>query len=107
MMRLLVLLIVLFSMPVLAADHAPWPDGDAQPAGIELLAQAAPPGQPGGQPDAQPQGGQQQNKRYPGDYCTRHCRHNEIPCGDECLAAKDGKAARCTKKVTTTCAGKP
>jgi hypothetical protein len=104
MMRLLVLLIGLFSMPVLAADYVPRPDGDAEPAGIELLAQAAPQGQPGGQP----QGGQEQNKRYPGDYCTRHCRHNEIPCGDECMAAKDGKPpAKCTKKVTTTCPGKP
>jgi hypothetical protein len=92
-MRLLALLLALFSMPVLAADHSS--------AGIELLAQAAPQGQS--------QGGQQQSgpQRYPGDYCTRHCRHNETPCGNECLAPKDGVAAKCMKKVTTTCGGKP
>ena len=105
MMRMLVLLTALLSMPVLAAADTPWPDADTEPTGIELLAQAAPQGQPPGQS----QGGQQQSgpQRYPGDFCTRHCRHNETPCGDECLAVKGGVAPKCGKKVTTACAGKP
>jgi hypothetical protein len=97
MMRVLVLLAALLSMPALAADYTPWPDADAEPAGIELLAQAAPQGQ------SQQQSGSQ---RYPGDYCTRHCRPNEIPCGDGCMS-KTGGSAKCTAKKTTTCAGKP
>ena len=103
MMRVLVLLAALLSMPVLAADYTPWPDADAEPADIELLAQAAPQGQPQGQ------GGQQQSgpQRYPGDYCTRHCRPNEIPCGDGCLAKKGNATPKCAEKKTTTCAGKP
>ena len=102
MMRVLVLLAALISMPVLAADYTPWPDADAEPAGIELLAQAAPQGQ-----SQDGQGGQQQSgpQRYPGDYCTRHCRPNEIPCGDGCMAK--GSNAKCMAKKTTTCAGKP
>lgn len=108
MMRMLALLFALFSMPVLAADYTPWPDADAEPAGIELLAQAAPSGQPQGQSRGQSQGGQQQSgpQRYPGDYCTRHCRHNEIPCGDGCMKAGGGNA-KCTEKKTTACPGKP
>jgi hypothetical protein len=103
-MRVLVLLIALFSMPVLAADYAPWVDAGAAPAGSELLAQAAPQGQPQG---VQPQGVQQQTgpQRHPGDYCTRHCRHNEIPCGDGCMKA--GGNGKCLAKKTTACAGKP
>ena len=106
MMRALVLLIALLSMPAFAADYTPWPDADAEPAGIELLAQAAP---SQGQPQGQSQGGQQQNQpqRYPGDFCTRHCRHNEIPCGDGCMATKGNAKAKCMEKKTTTCAGKP
>ena len=109
MMRVLVLLAALLSMPVLAADYTPWPDADAEPASIELLAQAAPQAQPQGQSQGgQSQGGQQQTgpQRYPGDYCTRHCRPNEIPCGDGCMASS-GSKAKCTAKRTTTCAGKP
>jgi hypothetical protein len=101
MMRVLILLIALFSMPVLAADYTPWPDADAEPAGIELLAQATPQGQPQGQS----QGDQNKVQRYPGDFCTRHCRYNEIPCGDGCMASSG--SAKCTAKRTTTCAGKP
>jgi hypothetical protein len=44
-------------------------------------------------------------QRHPGDYCTKHCRHNEVPCGGGCLSANSGK--KCTEKVTTTCGGKP
>jgi len=97
MMRVLVLLAALLSMPALAADYSPWPDADAEPAGIELLAQAAP----------QSQGSQQQSgpQRHPGDYCTRHCRPTEIPCGDGCMVR--GPIAKCMAKKTTTCAGKP
>jgi hypothetical protein len=113
MMRVLVLLIALLSMPAFAADYTPWPDADAEPAGIELLAQAAP---SQGQPQGQSQGGQQQNQpgqqqnqpqRYPGDFCTRHCRHNEVPCGNGCMAKKGNADVKCTEKKTTTCAGKP
>ena len=113
MMRVLVLLAALLSTPALAADYTPWPAADAEPAAIELLAQAVPMGQPQSQPQSQPQGqsqgGQQQNspQRYPGDYCTRHCRPNEIPCGDGCLAKKGNASPKCTEKKTTTCAGKP
>ncbi|GEP54517.1 hypothetical protein [Reyranella soli] len=101
MMRVLVLLFALLSMPVLAAADMPWSDADAESVGNVLLAQAP--------PQSQPQGGQQQTgpQRYPGDYCTRHCRPNETPCGDECLAPKGGVTPKCTKKVTTTCPGKP
>jgi hypothetical protein len=70
-----------------------------EPAGIELLAQAA--------PQSQSQGGQQQSapQRYPGDYCTRHCRPTEIPCGDGCMVR--GPNAKCMAKKTTACPGKP
>ena len=44
--------------------------------------------------------------RHPGDYCTKHCRHDEIPCGSGCMSTK-GKIKKCTAKVTTTCPGKP
>lgn len=47
-----------------------------------------------------------QTPRHPGDYCTRHCRANEIPCGEGCMAT-GGKAATCVAKRTTTCSGKP
>jgi hypothetical protein len=98
MMRVLVLLVALLGMPALAADYTPWPD-DVEPAGIELLAQAA--------PQSQSQGGQQQSapQRYPGDYCTRHCRPTEIPCGDGCMVR--GPNAKCMAKKTTACPGKP
>jgi hypothetical protein len=43
-------------------------------------------------------------QRHPGEYCTRHCRANETPCGRGCLPA-NGKI--CPAKVTTTCRGKP
>ena len=114
-MRLLALLFVLLSMPVLAAA-ASWPD--AAPAGGEvLLAQqtqqkpSGPSGRPGRQgvrvvrlvrvdtdADLAP--------RHPGDYCTSHCRPNEIPCGRGCMSNTSG-GAKCQEKTTTTCAGKP
>jgi len=106
-MRVLVLLLaLLLSMPVLAADYdyTPWPDTE-QSDGAELLAQAAPGGNSqGGSPQG---GGMQQSPRYPGDYCCRHCRSNEIPCGDKCLSKTGGKTAICTEKRTCACSGKP
>jgi hypothetical protein len=96
-MRFLALLFALLSMPVLAAA-ASWPD--AAPAGGEvLLAQT--------QQNTQGSSGSQSNQpqRYPGDYCTSHCRPKEIPCGSGCMSSTIG--AKCQAKKTTTCAGKP
>ena len=82
-MRVLVLLFVLLSMPVLVTGLA--------------LAQATAPKSSGSQTP--------QTTRHPGDYCTSHCRANEVPCGRGCISANSTK--RCAEKVTTTCAGKP
>ena len=96
-MRLLALLLALLSMPILAAA-ASWPD--AAPAGGEvLLAQQT-------QPKSSSSGSQSpQTPRHPGDYCTSHCRSNEVPCGRGCISSTSTK--KCAEKVTTTCAGKP
>ena len=101
-MRLLALLFALLSMPVLAAD-ASWPD--AAPAGAELLLAQQTQQKP--QSQGQSSGRQQQTRtpRHPGDYCTSHCRPNEIPCGHGCMSSTSG--AKCTAKKTTTCVGKP
>jgi hypothetical protein len=83
-MRALVVLFVLLSMPVLATG--------------QMLAQA--------QPKTSTSGSQSnQTPRHPGDYCTSHCRANEIPCGRGCISSTSTK--KCAEKVTTTCAGKP
>lgn len=88
-MRVLALLLVLLSAPAFA---------------IPALAQQPQQQQPSGSgSDSGSQTGPGQ--RHPGDYCTSHCRANEIPCGRGCMA-KGGKA-KCTEKVTTTCPGKP
>ena len=82
-MRVLVLF-VLLSMPVLATG--------------QVLAQT--------QPKTSTSGSQtNQTPRHPGDYCTSHCRANEVPCGRGCLSSTSTK--KCAEKVTTTCAGKP
>jgi hypothetical protein len=97
-MRLLALLFALLSMSVLAAAAS---SPDAESAGGEvLLAQQT-------QQKSSGSSGSQstQTPRYPGDYCTRHCRANEIPCGRGCMSAKG--VAKCEAKITTTCAGKP
>lgn len=103
-MRLLVLLFALFATPALAADWTPWRDrGEtAVTGGAEmLLAQAQGQGQSqGGSRKVEPE------PRHPGDYCCVHCRHNEIPCGRECLP-KGGKNQFCTEKRTCACPGKP
>jgi hypothetical protein len=85
-MRVLVLLLVLVGMPVVASG--------------QVLAQQAPQ-KSSGSSGAQPT----QTPRHPGDYCTSHCRFNEIPCGSGCMSASSG--AKCKAKRTTTCAGKP
>lgn len=87
-MRVLAVLLVLFSVPALA---------------IPALAQQ--PQQQQQQPSGPGSGSQTGPQRYPGDYCTSHCRANEIPCGRGCISTKGG--GKCTEKVTTTCAGKP
>ena len=84
-MRVLMLLSVLLSMPVLATG--------------QVLAQQT-------QPKSSTSGSQtNQTPRHPGDYCTSHCRANEVPCGRGCISANSTR--RCAEKVTTTCAGKP
>ena len=82
-MRVLVLF-VLLSMPVLATG--------------QVLAQ--------NQPKTSASGSQSnQTPRHPGDYCTSHCRADEVPCGRGCISANGTK--KCAESVTTTCAGKP
>ena len=113
-MRVLALLLVLVSLPVLtAANYTPWPDGREQVSSPELAqapAQRPGPGQGqgqggggGGKPTPSLSGGD-----YSGRYCCFHCRANEIPCGGECLPAKvDGKQTLCTKVAGCACPGKP
>jgi hypothetical protein len=112
-MRLLVLLFVLFATPAVAGDWSPWLDRCEASGGAELLlAQASGQGQSGQGQSGQGQrrsgsGAQGQSEpRHPGDYCCVHCRHNEIPCGNTCLA-KGGKETFCTEKRTCACPGKP
>ena len=45
-------------------------------------------------------------QRHPGDYCCRHCRATELPCGNSCLPP-GGKKPFCDAKVTCACSGKP
>jgi hypothetical protein len=85
-MRILVLLIALFSLPVTAADYSPWLDGEG-PAVCQ--AQSAP-------------------KGYPGRYCCVHCRANEAPCNGKCVtASSSGKKAFCKGDPGCACPGKP
>lgn len=112
-MRLLVLLFVLFATPTFAADWTPWRDSceAAVTGGAELLlaqAQRQSQGQGQGQGgQGQGQGGSnaQPEQRHPGDYCCVHCRHDEIPCGRQCLSKKSKEV--CTEKRTCACPGKP
>ena len=84
-MRVLVLSFVLLTMPVLATG--------------QVLAQQT-------QPKSSSSGSQSpQTPRHPGDYCTSHCRYDEVPCGRGCISSTSTK--KCAEKVTTTCAGKP
>lgn len=86
-MRVLALLLVLLSAPAFAIPALAQQPQQQQPSGSGSDSQTGP------------------GQRHPGDYCTSHCRANEIPCGRGCMA-KGGKA-KCTEKVTTTCPGKP
>jgi len=86
-MRVLALLVALLSLSVVATGQA--------------LAQQT-------QQNSSGSSGSQstQTPRHPGDYCTSHCRPNEIPCGRGCMSNTKG-SAKCQEKTTTTCAGKP
>ena len=89
-MRILVLLIALFSLPAqfgatLAADYSPWLDDE---------------GPSVSQAQSTPRG-------YPGRYCCVHCRPNEAPCGGKCLTAPTGKKAFCRGDPGCACPGKP
>ena len=121
-MRMLALLLVLVSMPVLAAtNYTPWPDREEQASVTELaqptteLAQSAPSQRQGqGQGQGQDSGsggrpaGSLSGGNYPGRYCCFHCRANEIPCGGECIPAKlNGKPAMCRQVAGCACPGKP
>jgi len=86
-MRVLVLLFVLLSLPVIATG--------------QVLAQQTQQKSSGSGSGSQGT----QTPRHPGDYCTSHCRANEMPCGRGCISSTGTK--KCSEKVTTTCAGKP
>ena len=89
-MRLLVLLFALVSLPVVATGQV-------------LLAQQT---QQKSSGSGSGSGSQStQTPRHPGDYCTSHCRSNEIPCGRGCMSSTSKD--KCVAKVTTTCVGKP
>ena len=94
-MRLLALLFALLSMPIFAAAGS-WPDAELA-GGEVLLAQQT-------QQNSSGSSGSQ-TRRHPGDYCTSHCRPNEIPCGRGCMSSTS--TDKCEAKITTTCAGKP
>jgi hypothetical protein len=98
-LRVLALLFALFGLPALAADYTPWPDAEAPAGTVQLAQQSQQPG-PGAQPPGQPQ-------RHPGDYCCRHCRWNEVACGDKCLPKSGSKPPLCAAKTTCACPGKP
>jgi hypothetical protein len=86
LMRVLALLFVLLSIPVVATGQV-----------LAQQTQQKSSGSSGSQTSQTP--------RYPGDYCTSHCRVGEIPCGRGCMSSTSG--AKCQEKTTTTCAGKP
>ena len=113
MTRVLALLLVLigFSRPAFAADYSPWPDSDDGGAcGVELAQSTGP-------VMILPKGGTGEGAqkapavRQPGDYCCVHCRWNETPCGNTCMAKNakgaDGKPMFCMAKQTCACPGKP
>lgn len=101
MTRLAFFLVVLVSMPVLAADYTPWSASNESSPVEVLLAQ----GTTGGatQRRTQPQIGDD----YPGRYCCRHCRHDEVPCDGKCLVKKAGISPVCNKSAGCACPGKP
>jgi hypothetical protein len=88
-MRVLMLLFVLLSMPVIVTGQV-----------LAQQTQQKSSGSGSGSGSQSPQ-----TPRHPGDYCTSHCRANEIPCGRGCMSSTSTK--KCAEKVTTTCVGKP
>ena len=127
-MRALALLLVLLGMPALAGtDYFAEPTHEEQASSFELAqAPAKGPGQ--GQGQGQGQGGAAKptpslsGGDYPGRYCCVHCRHNEIPCGGECIPAGKGSGtgssavgtgtgtgtnSMCKKVAGCACSGKP
>jgi hypothetical protein len=96
-MRFLILLLALFSLPALAADHSPWVDSDD--GGSVCQAQSSP---------SSPSQQKQQPQAYPGRYCCVHCRANEVPCNGKCIAPPgSGKKAFCSGPPGCACPGKP
>jgi len=73
-MRALALIVVLFSMPALAADYTPWTTKDAPPPS-QSIAQTVE------------------------GYCCLHCKRGEQPCGRTCIGAKK----ICTQKPGCAC----
>ena len=99
-MRLLAVLFVLLSMPALAVSAL------AQQSQQQAPRSGSASGSGSGSTSGSGSGSQgASGQRHPGDYCTAHCRANEIPCGRGCMSSKGG--AKCMAKFTTTCPGKP
>ena len=104
-MRILVLLIALFSLPAqsgvtLAADYSPWLDNDEGPS---ICQAQSTPSQQQQTPEQK-----QKNQGYPGRYCCVHCRPTEAPCGGKCVAPPaSGKKAFCAGPPGCACFGKP
>lgn len=134
-MRVLALLVALISLPALAADYTPWLlDGDDQPAVCQAQATQGQTQSQGQTPQGmmpqviQPYGmmpnvhqeeqmiqqrqqnlqKQQMQQPYvdPSQYCCRHCRHNETPCGGRCVPGKVSRAL-CGQGPGCACTGKP
>jgi Ni/Co efflux regulator RcnB len=119
-MRVLVLLVVLLGTPLLA-----WAQSAAQIQQQQQLQQQVEQqeqllrfNQQRQQQQMQQQEQQEQQRqkekyprattqRHPGDYCCRHCRANELPCGNSCLPPGGKKSSFCEAKVTCACSGKP
>jgi hypothetical protein len=117
-MRVLILLFVLFSMPALAGDLQL-----AQSDAVRIELQRQQQEQLELQRQIQRQNATQQQQqwdqerqreqqkypkattlRHPGDFCCRHCRAGELPCGNGCLP-KGSQV--CLAKATCSCSGKP
>ncbi len=69
-MRVLVLIVALFSLPAFAADYTPWPAQKETPLDSLLLAQTIE------------------------EYCCKHCARDQKPCGRDCISEK----AMCSAK---------
>jgi hypothetical protein len=98
MTRVLALLMVLVGLLVFAAEYTPWLNRE-ELSPLELLAQA--PNKDNNSSRPRPR---QIGDDYPGRYCCRHCRHNEIPCDGKCLSKKN---VTCGTSPGCACPGKP